>query len=1413
MPTSALQPAAEADKSTPELRYIPECKVIVCGGGCQVAIRGLDHHLLHAHGLKRRAKKDVLTRFAGLELVDPIEVQTPPQGLLPIPELEVKQGYRCKDCPYLIANLSNIKQHCNECHDWRVTEEDRTHWEPFKVQSFFKAHLTKFFIVPDVDVGTDVEDATDDDKESRDLEALKRQREEGLQRRREKLKRFAEHAERNQVTPWLRKTHWAEHFTDKELVPIAKLSRMPERGEKELKRMCDLVSAMFEDCVSSMRELPDEWRMWLRSPIPKEKGHMPLGRLQDKGSQERYIGYWKRFLCYCLRWARQEGEEGAVDTGVRFSEPQRATMDEIWETLRSGIRGEEEEDLFKQKLLGFCVEVIAHKLKYDIFDSPLLHFMGVLAVDERKGRFKGPEHFTYTLAGVIYCGRVMMTEHTFPKALREDKRPRLKKLKKMRRKYLVDDSFTPMSHLLDWLGFGKYLAKEVGSQVKCEWSEDDQTLLYNGKPIEMSRLREFLQELMMEAEDELWEGLMFAGSKEERFTLDLKSMRDNKRDASLGNSVISQNASLLGGEWVVHERLKGSRKGKEMLVGSKWKPVGVTKFRTKVEGFLGKLLVLIHITGGGPGRGDEITGLKHSDGVIRTRSVFLLDGDVMTVGGYHKLEHQTGSSRAVPRFLPPRVGQMLMIYLTYVRPFMDMANDAVKGPEASDFVWYDCNGPWDTEAMTRIMIRETSSRLGVRLTTQDWRHIAAEISRKHVRGLVQDVDDDEFEELYEENSAEDLQSSHTSQTAVNYGTNASLKLLRSAGPKAIDVFRPLTKRWHRFLEVLENVKRPRAESSTAEAEAKAKAKRHKALVLSPKKKKQQPKEDEAIVALRKLGYANERFKSEKQEEAVRAVLVGQSPILTVLPTGGGKSLTFMSLAAIKPDRTVIVVAPFVALAEDIVGKCRERGISSHEWISDEDGVTLAQVIVVAVERGVGDSFNAFAQSLQQQGRLQLIVLDECHLILTDSDYRRKLRELDRLRDIKCNTLLLSATLPPAMEEKLAEEMALGTRVKVVRAKTNRPNIQYSVETVENGGAMARVLELVSDRMDSMSDGRKGIIYCRTKAACKAMAKVIGCDHYFAGWEEREVGLSDWLKGKHKFIVATGALGTGVDYPGIVSVIHMNRPYKLIDFCQQSGRGGRGGEPVESMVVLEKLDLSPGWDEDEEGMSEFMQTEGCRRVVLSGEMDDEVVDCRAIDAVECDNCGRGFLCDLGPMLRREGVKRRSMCIERLAAAVRRMYGCCPVCWLLGGEDAASSHRFDGCPWFEFRRQYGESKEWIRYTDLKTCWGCHLPESIGMEHCQRSQDCMWKDIVAPVVLASLWVECLSGRIASLARRKFYSGDVKDVKEYCRWISRSTVMYKEDMTNAIGVFELAVEHLFDRGGKAEGVMPLEGPVAEFA
>jgi len=154
-----------------------------------------------------------------------------------------------------------------------------------------------------------------------------------------------------------------------------------------------------------------------------------------------------------------------------------------------------------------------------------------------------------------------------------------------------------------------------------------------------------------------------------------------------------------------------------------------------------------------------------------------------------------------------------------------------------------------------------------------------------------------------------------------------------------------------------------------------------------------------------------------QEKTIHAIMTGQSPIVSVMATGEGKSLLFMLPAYCVSRGTTVVIIPLCSLQEDLERRCRDARIECVQWDSRRPHET-ASIILVTPESAITKTFSTFINRLRSTYQLDRIVIDECYVVLdSGSDFRPKLRALGaEMVQIGTQLIFLTATLPPQDEE-------------------------------------------------------------------------------------------------------------------------------------------------------------------------------------------------------------------------------------------------------------------------------------------------------------------------------------------------------------------------------------------------------------
>jgi len=566
--------------------------------------------------------------------------------------------------------------------------------------------------------------------------------------------------------------------------------------------------------------------------------------------------------------------------------------------------------------------------------------------------------------------------------------------------------------------------------------------------------------------------------------------------------------------------------------------------------------------------------------------------------------------------------------------------------------------------------------------------------------------------------------------------------------------------------------------------------------------------DKALVGLQRI-YQDPNAKPRSEGQAFALQLVHNPsatvPLVVVLPTSSGKSALFFSVAAMAIQQTVIVVVPFAALVDDIVVRGQAAGLQCEEWLDENSGHELQQLVVVSADRAVQGRFLHYAKGLELSGQLAHVFFDECHVAFTDTSYRERLRELYTLRYLECPFTGLTATLMVELEDVLRERLSIPNAV-IFRRSTMRRTIRYQV--MDSAHEAPSVVATRFVQQLQLPRQKRGVVYVRSYTTGKVMSEALDCPFYKAKADDKGVILQEWIQGAGGWIVATGALGTGINIEGIVQVVHVDRPYGLTSFMQQSGRGGRNGEVSDSTIIA-RVQNSSGWRQreilseysveqvDEEAMTAFIQASTCRRKVLSGRFDREsgIVDCISTDSVFCDHCktsnsqggGRTKQEEALEEQQREelegaaaGPSGRQIIAQQLrelqesqeciVKAMGQLQGQCIYCSIMIEGERGKSHEYsncrnaeaDGCG-FALYRQW---RKGVSFRQAKHCWECGLSQRI----CRRLEQAVEQRMAceyANIMLPSIFILHQHQHLQKMAKVIGFQGDY-DSEDFQEWLS---------------------------------------------
>ena len=1496
----------ECKQAIANFEYLTDYRLLVCKEH-EYAVRNLKTHLRLQHTYSTTVKTAVIQHFQGHEIRNPEGVVVPPEMVASVAALGMpKCGYLCATahCGFISVDRKNIATHCRKEHDWKSTGDDRQHWVDIRVQTFCRTPgRQRYFQVRHTDDTTATTEETGEVMEEYQRLQTKRKIEEEV---------LAGKMEPTDMTGWWKRSGYRDHFEKKNIQHLAWGMRMPGKDEPELMTIGKQIREWMEEAVKGLSTMPDGIRRWLRGAKLDTPDVRPFARLQKEESQLRYGDYWIQVICYCIRvWQADQSEE---DKGKMFD---ACTLFPWDDDLKEAVAMVWQVPC-ESTILHLSQALVFKKLYDAKFGCALIHIMAVLSIDRENNRLKEGNEYSFVIAGLMYMIRLVAAEARLPHRLRATQgEAEYEAFLTVRAEYLADGSRSVVGDVLSLLAYAKHIAKHHLNHGTAKWTDGGRGVQIGSRRFKVQAFADMVQGVMQAIEDLLWADLMWVDKKDDRWVMDLEAIQDDmsfkKRGWYFGADCKLEEKGM---EWMSGQ----SREGRRMKQKGKWQAILVRSYLAKVDRFQKLLLFCVHLMSGQPARGTEITSLRFRNGVGNARNVFVLDGRVMTVTSYHKSQSQLDKPKIVPRFLPWRLGQVMVIYLLYVRTFAEFLRMQINEEKArwSDYIWADEEGrPWETSKLTDMIKRETGKRLGAVLTTQSYRHCAVWLGRafagsKFDSGFEEDLDEEEEAQMDDEQgNPVELQRAGGFLTGAGYYA-VSANILKGLNQQSIDIFGDMTESWHDFLglahrdpskkrgarEEWSRVKRHQRVDLRAFVEQNERYQKEilelkGRLMVTPRSmagedglmigwtpesmragpsssQMESPLIDKAWrwTNMREIGQSWPRptikkkedairkalgldrdqaitYRSDEQEKALDRIMEGDFSVLTViLPTAGGKSLLFTAPACLEDEAGVtIVVVPYRKLVDETVVGGMMASKDCVEW--NHGTMDPYSLVIVSADK-VGEGFYIYARRMYDLGRLRRIVVDECHLLVTAHSWRPVLTELEKLKSVGVSMVMLTATLPVSMEADLRRCLGVGVgAMSLIRGSVVRHHIRYRVrEDIEDGELEEETIRVWREVAGELraSAGEKVVIYCRSKAKCESLASQIGCGYFHASNTDKDEMLEEWKK-LGGCMVATAALGTGVNYAGIKAVIHSGLPYGLISFAQESGRAGRGGEAVDSIILLEK-----GWweeevrkrrrwnealTEDDQAMIDFVQIEGCRRLVLGRYFDRAAVTTEEgclghhfgeeekYEMAACDRCGGG-MAEAGMDRLQEAASEKEM-VER---ALDEMMIGCAICWMRNRVyDGYLGHKTQNCQSKPMAKDgdhvidMDKFRRFMKYTnDSRTCHKCGISQKLCRTRQDAREKCQWSGVAMAILMIA--IEDPIGR--NIINKAGF--DAKRVREdgfegweaFGLWCSQvyPKRIWGEMMSNSMEVMkEFIIYKTQDReGGRSEGdVTDTEGGIIE--
>ncbi len=322
------------------------------------------------------------------------------------------------------------------------------------------------------------------------------------------------------------------------------------------------------------------------------------------------------------------------------------------------------------------------------------------------------------------------------------------------------------------------------------------------------------------------------------------------------------------------------------------------------------------------------------------------------------------------------------------------------------------------------------------------------------------------------------------------------------------------------------------------------------------------------------GY--DSFRS-KQEDAIHSILDAKDT-LTLLPTGGGKSICFQ-VPALMMEGICVVISPLIALMNDQVTALKAKNIRA---LAITSGMSFSE-LDIALDNCIYGNYkflylsperleSDMVQQRLKKMNINLLAVDEVHCISEwGYNFRPSYLKIAEIREITTAPIIaLTATATPLVVKDIQEKLKFDNE-NVISTSFYRDELSYVV--LKQDDKDSKLIQILN-RVKGTS-----IIYCRTRKETKRIHLLLSeygiTSHYYhAGLDvlERASKQKQWQLNHVRVMVATNAFGMGIDKNDVRLVIHNHLPFTLEAYFQEAGRAGRDRKLAYSILLYNDLDI-------------------------------------------------------------------------------------------------------------------------------------------------------------------------------------------------------------------------------------------------
>jgi ATP-dependent DNA helicase RecQ len=331
-----------------------------------------------------------------------------------------------------------------------------------------------------------------------------------------------------------------------------------------------------------------------------------------------------------------------------------------------------------------------------------------------------------------------------------------------------------------------------------------------------------------------------------------------------------------------------------------------------------------------------------------------------------------------------------------------------------------------------------------------------------------------------------------------------------------------------------------------------------------------------------------------QEDIIKAVLQ-QKDVITLLPTGGGKSICFQVPGIVK-EGVCLVISPLIALMQDQVENLKKRNIkattiksgsSQDEIITLFDNIKFGNIkfLYISPER----LQSIFMQQKIKELNISFVAIDEAHCISEwGHDFRPSYRNIKILKQIKpdVNFIALTATANKKVLEDISSNLELKNPV-IFRNSFARENLAYQVFNVED-----KLLRLTQIFTKTKSPA---IVYVNSRKKTEDLTKFLNARNFKSSFyhgglsvKEKQLSFDNWMTERTPIMISTNAFGMGIDKSNVGIVVHFDVPFSIENYIQESGRAGRNEKKSFAVLLKNENDIAIHREHIKKGLPSILE---------------------------------------------------------------------------------------------------------------------------------------------------------------------------------------------------------------------------------